>query len=158
MKIDLLKNHQQHIPILASWFKEASPDYFKDKSPDAIADEQFASRLNDNILPISFLAYEDEIPIGTVALLLESITTHKHLSPWLSGLHVHPEYRHKGIGLKLVQTVLEKATTLGFDSIYIGISKAEEHYIAQGWEVFEKVIFYGKPLTILRRNLIISEV
>lgn len=154
MKIDLLKNHRQHILTLAGWFKEASPDYFKDNSLDAIANEQFVSRLNDNTLPISFIAYEDEIPIGTVALLLESITTHKHLSPWLGGLHVHPEYRHKGIGSKLVRAGLEKAIVLGFDYVYAGVSKAEDHYISQGWEMYEKVVYYEKPLSILRRHLV----
>ena len=156
MKIDLLKHHQQHILTLASWFKEASPDYFKDQSLEAIAQEHFVSRLNDNTLPISFIAYEGEIPIGTVALLLESVTTHKHLSPCLGGLHVHPEYRHKGIGSKLVQAGLEKAIALGFDCVYAGISKAEDHYISQGWEVFAKVIYCETPLSILRRHLIFN--
>ncbi len=97
MEIDLLKKHQQHILTLASWFKEESPDYFKDKSLDDIAREQFVLRLNDDVLPASFIAYEGELPINTVALLPESITTHKHLNPWLDGLHVHPEYRHIGL-------------------------------------------------------------
>lgn len=154
MRIDLLKNHPQHIPTLASWFKEDSPDYFRDQSLEDIAVEHFASRLNDNTLPISFIAVEDEIPIGTVALLAESVTTHKHLSPWLGGLYVHTAYRHQGIGSKLVRTGMEKAIVSGFDSIYAGISKAEEHYISQGWEVLEKIVYYEKPLSILRRSLI----
>ena len=158
MKIALLKNHQQHIPTLASWFKEASPDYFKDVSLEAIANEHFVSRLNDNTLPISFLAYENEIPMGTVALLPESVTTHQHLSPWLGGLHVHPEYRHKGIGSKLVQAGLDKAIVLGYDWVYGGVSTAEGHYITQGWEVYEKVIYCEKPLSILRRRLVNGEV
>lgn len=154
MKIDLLKNHPQHIPTLASWFKEDSPDYFRDQSLAEIAAEHFASRLNDDVLPVSFLAYEDEIPLGTVALLAESVTTHKHLSPWLGGLYVHPAYRHKGIGSKLVRAGLEKAVALGFGSIYAGVSRAEQHYLSQGWEVFSRVTYYEKPLSILRRKLI----
>jgi GNAT superfamily N-acetyltransferase len=157
MKIDLLMNHRQHIPTLAGWFKEDSPEYFKDQSLETIAEEHFASRLNEDTLPISFLAYVDEVPVGTVALLAESVTTHQHLSPWLGGLFVHPEYRHQGVGLKLVRAGLEKARVLGFDSVYAGISQAEEHYISQGWEVFERVIYYEKPLSILRRSLIIED-
>ncbi len=158
MKIDLLQKHQQHILTLASWFKEESPDYFKDKSLDDIAQEQFVLRLNDDVLPVSLIAYEGELPIGTVALLPESITTHKHLNPWLGGLHVHPEYRHKGIGSKLVRAGLEKAIALGFGCVYAGVSKAEMYYISRGWEVFERITYYEKPLTILRRDLINIEV
>jgi predicted N-acetyltransferase YhbS len=130
MKIDLLKEHQQHIPTLAGWFKEEWSDYFEGQSLVAIAEAQFASRLNDRTLPISLLAYENERPMGTVAMLPESITTHTHLSPWLGGLHVHPSYRHEGVGSKLVRTGLEKAIDLGFDCIYAGISKAEDHYLS----------------------------
>jgi GNAT superfamily N-acetyltransferase len=91
--------------------------------------------------------------MGTVALLPESITTHKHLSPWLGGLYVHPPYRHKGAGSKLVRAGLERALGLGFDCVYAGISKAEDLYVSQGWEVMERVIYCEKPLTILRRDL-----
>jgi predicted N-acetyltransferase YhbS len=158
MKIDLLKEHRQHIPTLAGWFKEEWPDYFEGQSLEAIAEAQFVTRLNDRALPVSLLAYEDEHPMGTVALLPESITTHTHLSPWLGGLYVHPSYRHKGVGSKLVQAGLERALGLGFGCIYAGISKAEDHYLSQGWEVTERVIYYEKPLTILRRDLTDDEV
>lgn len=158
MKIDLLKYHQRHIPTLARWFKEEWSEYFADQPLDTIAEEQFVSRLNDSILPISFLAHENEIPIGTVALLPESVTTHKHLSPWLGGLYVHQEYRHKGIGSKLVEAGIEKAIVLGFDCIYAGISKAEDHYISQGWQISERVLYCDKPLSVLRRDLIKNEV
>lgn len=158
MKIDLLKNHQQHILTLASWFKEESPDYFRGKSLEAIAKDQFISRLNDNVLPISFIAYEGELPVGTIALSEASVTTHTHLSPWLAGLHVHPKFRHKGVGAKLVRAGMEKAFDLGFDCLYAGVSQAEDHYISQGWEIFEKVVYYGKPLSILKLNLVNGEV
>ena len=158
MKIDLLKDHQQHIPTLAGWFKEEWPDYFQGQSLEAIAEAQFASRLNDRTLPMSLLAYENEYPVGTVALLQESITTHKHLGPWLGGLYVHPSYRHKGVGSELVRAGLGRAQGLGFDCIYAGVSKAEDHYVSQGWEVTERVIYFDKPLTILRRDLTDGEV
>jgi GNAT superfamily N-acetyltransferase len=158
MKIDLLKNHQQHIPTLARWFKEESPDYFQDKSLEDVAQDQFMSRLNDDVLPVSFIAYEAELPVGTIALLEASVTTHDHLTPWLGGLHVHPEFRHRGIGSKLVQAGIEKAIALGFDYLYAGVSSAEDHYIARGWEIFEKLSYHGKPLSILRLDLVKGEV
>jgi GNAT superfamily N-acetyltransferase len=158
VKIDLLKNHPQHIPTFAIWFKEESPDYFKNVSLKTIAEEQFRSRLNEDILPISFIAYEGELPVGTIALLEESITTHRHLSPWLGGLHVRPEFRHQGIGASLVKAAVEKAIALGFDCLYAGVSRREDHYLAQGWELLEKVIYYRKPLSILRLKLGAGEV
>jgi GNAT superfamily N-acetyltransferase len=153
MKIDLLKYHPQHIPALAAWFKAESPEYFQNQSLEQIAHENFVARLNDEVLPISFLAHEGASPIGTVALLEESITTHRHLQPWVAGLHVDPAFRHRGVGMSLVQAAVERAIALGFPCLYAGISRAEEHYLARGWEVFEKVMYYGKPLSIIRLDL-----
>lgn len=153
MNIDLLKYHPQHIPVLARWFKEESPDYFKDQSVETIASEHFISRLNADVLPISFIAYQNEAPVGTVALLTESITTHRHLAPWLGALHVHPAFRHQGAGSKLVRAAVERARALGYERLYAGVGKAEGHYVAQGWEVCERVVYYQKPLSILRLDL-----
>lgn len=154
MKIDLLKHHPQHISVLARWFKEDSPDYFKDQSIETIAHEHFLPRLNEDVLPISFIAHENEAAVGTIAVLTESITTHKHLAPWLGGLYVRQDFRHRGIGSKLVHAAIETAFALGHERLYAGVGrKAEQLYVSQGWEVCERVIYYEEPLSILRLDL-----
>lgn len=158
MNIDLLKYHPQHIPTLAAWFKAESPDYFRGWSLEEIARQHFTSRLNEDALPISFLAHEGNSAVGTVALLVESISTHRHLRPWVGGLHVHPAFRHRGVGTNLVRAAAVKATALGHVCVYAGISEAREHYLARGWEVVEEVRYYGKELSIIRLKLADGEV
>jgi GNAT superfamily N-acetyltransferase len=153
VKIDYLANHRRHIQTLASWFKAENPDFFADSSLRDIEREHFESRLNRDSLPVSFIALADNSAVGTIALLLESITTHSHLSPWLGALHVHPEFRHQGIGMALVSHGLKKAGELGFDGVYVGISRAEERYISEGWRLLERVIYCEKPLSILKYEL-----
>ena len=150
VKIDYLVNHREHAPTFASWFMAEHPGFFGDASLSDVVREHFETRFNTDSLPISFIALSNEQAVGTIALLVESVTTHTHLTPWLGGLHVHPEFRHQGIGMSLVAHGLKKAAELGFDGVYAGISRAEERYIADGWRVQERVIYCGKPLSVMR--------
>ena len=150
VRIDYLVNHHEHILTLAGWFKAQDSDFFAQSSLSEIAREHFESRLNTDALPISFIALDALQPIGTIALLIESVTTHTHLSPWLGALYVLPEFRHRGIGMSLVAHAMSKAQGLGLSSVYAGVSRAEQRYIAEAWRVHERVVYHGKPLCILR--------
>lgn len=119
-----------------------------------VAREHFESRLKTDSLPISFIALVDSSPVGTIALLVESVTTHTHLTPWLGCLHVRDDFRHKGIGMSLVSHGLKKAAALGFSVVYAGISRAEERYVSDGWRVEERVIYCGKPLSVMSYDLL----
>jgi GNAT superfamily N-acetyltransferase len=149
VQIDYLVNHQTHIPTLASWFRDEHPDFFAGQTLSQVAREHFESRLRTDALPISFIALKHNLPVGTIALLVESVTTHTHLTPWLGGLHVRPDQRHKGIGMSLVAHGLQVARELGFDSLYAGINSGEESYLYEGWHVAERVMYCGKPLSIM---------
>src|SRR3712207_5391008 len=150
VRIDYLANHQGHISTLASWFKAHDAEYFARSSLTDVAREHFESRLNRDSLPISFVALTNGLPVGTIALLISSITTHTHLSPWLGALHVRRDYRHQGIGMSMVAHALKRARELGFDGVYAGISSAEDRYISDGWRVTERVMYCGKPMSIMR--------
>ncbi len=150
VRIDYLVNHRAHAATFASWFMAEHPDFFVGSTLDDVVREHFTPRLNTDSLPISFIALAGDEAVGTIALLVESVTTHTHLTPWLGGLHVHPEFRHKGIGMSLVAHGLRKAAELGFDGVYAGVSRAEERYVADGWRVMERVIYCGKPLSVMR--------
>lgn len=153
VRIDYLVNHRRHIPALASWFKAHDADFFADSSLSDVAREHFESRLNTDTLPISFIALVDDLPVGTIALLTESVTTHTHLRPWLGALYVHTDYRHQGIGMRLVAHALERARELGFDGVHAGVSRSEDRYISGGWSVRERVLYHGKPLSVMRYEL-----
>jgi GNAT superfamily N-acetyltransferase len=153
VQIDYLVNHQRHILTLASWFRDEHPDFFADRTLSQVAREHFESRLRTDSLPMSFIALKGNLPVGTIALLSESVTTHTHLTPWLGGLHVRPDHRHKGIGMSLVAHGLKMARELGFDGLYAGIGGGEERYLYEGWHVAERVMYCGKPLSIMRHEL-----
>lgn len=155
MRIDYLVNHQRHIPTLASWLKAQDAEFFAAFSLSDIAREHFESRLNTDSLPISYIALINDLPVGTIALLTSSVTTHTHLGPWLGALYVRPDHRHQGIGMRLVAQALKKARELGVGGVYAGISSsAEDIYTREGWRVTERVLYCGQPMSIMRYELL----
>lgn len=154
MKIAHLADHPQFTPTLAQWLLEESRDYFGEQTWADVATAIFQPRLNRDRLPLALVAFEDERPLGTISLSDESITTHKHLSPWLAALYVVESERHRGVATQLIAAALDEARRLGFVEVFIGISRAEEFYTARGWEILERVVYHSKPLTILQYDFL----
>jgi predicted N-acetyltransferase YhbS len=152
MRIDYLAEHPEFIPTLANWFLRESPDYYADKTWQDVA-ETFYERLNDNKIPLALVAFEDSQVFGTISLVKESISTRPNLTPWIAGLHVSEEQRHRGIGGQLIEAGVNEALRLSVERLYIGISKAEDYYTKLGWQTVERTIYYGKEIIIMRLDL-----
>jgi GNAT superfamily N-acetyltransferase len=152
MKIDYLAERPAFIPALSEWFLREWRDFYGDKTWEDVA-ETFHRRLNRSAVPLALVAFEGVRPLGTISLLEESISTRKHLTPWLGGLYVREEERRHGIGRQLIEAAVGEAGKLGIGQLFIGIRKAEDYYLKLGWEVFERMNYYGEEITIMRLDL-----
>ncbi len=152
MKIAYLADYRHFIPTLSRWFLAESPAYYKDKTWKDVA-ATLDERLNRARVPLTLVAYRDNQPLGTVSLVEESITTHRHLAPWLAGLHVAEAWRHQGIATELINALVNEAAAIGVERLYIGISRAEDYYSGRGWQTVDKIIYYDKPVTIMQLDL-----
>jgi predicted N-acetyltransferase YhbS len=152
MEIGYLADRPQFIPTLARWFFDESPDYFKGKTwRDAAA--FLEPRLNRDRIPLALVAFEGDKVMGTVSLAEESLPTHSHLTPWLAGLHVVEEFRHQGIATALVEALVKEAKRLRVETLYIGISRAEDFYFERGWQLVERIDFRGRTVTIMKLDV-----
>lgn len=156
MKIDYLAEHQDFIPTLSKWFLREWRDFYGDKTWETVA-EMFYERLNRAAVPLSLIAFEDDYPLGTISLLQESISTYKHLSPWLGGLYVREERRREGIGRRLIEAGAEEARKSGAEQIYIGIRRSEDFYKGFGWQTVDRTFYHDENITIMRFDLRPSE-
>lgn len=146
--IDPLCQHPEHLPLVARWIYDEfwvgkpgySPEFFEGLLRDA--------RDPDRI-PLSFLALVGEAPAGTVNLIQNDSPTRPHLYPWLAALVVVPEFRHRGIGTRLVGTVLENATRLGYRELFLG-TDLPEFYERLGGTVHERV---NETMRVMRFGL-----
>lgn len=68
IKIDLLKNHSDHIPALANiWHEILGKIWVPDVSVERIV-QRFNEHLNDSQLPITFVALDGDKPVGMCSL------------------------------------------------------------------------------------------
>ena len=156
MNIDYLAEYPAYIPALSQWFLREWRDFYGDKTWEDVAGT-FYQRLNRSRIPLALVAFEEDRPLGTISLLEESISTRKHLAPWLGGLYVREDARRHGIGKQLIEAAVGEARGLGIEQLFIGIRKAEDYYLQLGWEMVERMDYYGEDIAIMRLDLRHSE-
>ena len=156
LKVELLADHLEAVPSLREWFeREWAPYYGVDGPGDATTDLQ--ESCNRARLPIAVVAILGGEVAGTAALKVESVSTHKHLTPWLAALLVRPEFRRRGVAESLIAAIEEKAQELGFHSIYVGTGEGsgtpEFPLRKRGWKFVEKVPYLVSEVSIFQKTL-----
>jgi GNAT superfamily N-acetyltransferase len=86
-------------------------------------------------IPAVYIAFIDDVPVGTVALLRADLFSRQDLYPWMADLYVPAEHRNRGIGSALQDFVLAEAKKLGFDEIYL-YTPLKGYYEKKGWKFF----------------------
>jgi predicted N-acetyltransferase YhbS len=154
--VELLADHPQAIPILVEWFEREWAPYYGPGGPgDAHKDLLDACRRDE--LPVALVAISDGQICGTAALKAESVSTHKHLTPWLAALLVAPRFRRRGIGERLIAAIEEKAKQLGFHGLYVGTGEGsgtpESSIRKRGWAFVEKKPYFVSEVSIFQKAL-----
>jgi GNAT superfamily N-acetyltransferase len=72
------------------------------------------AQMNRDQLPIAWVAHANGQLIGTAALRVHDPEGREDLTPWLGGVFVASQCRHRGIGAALCATVEDAARTRGY--------------------------------------------
>ncbi len=125
----------------------------KDWQPDidtAQVGAKLKLHLNQDILPLTYIALDDSTAIGMASLVLDD-GIGNDIFPWLSSVCVSDNYRRRGIGKLLVDVIKRKAYTLGFRKLYAFAfdKKIADWYESIGWTKLEQSSLNGKPITIM---------
>ena len=156
LQIELLADHKEAIPILKEWFEQEWASYYSLDGPGN-AYKDIHDSCNRDELPIALVAISDGEVCGTAALKTESVSTHKHLTPWLAALLVVPEFRRRGVGEQLIAAIEKKASQLGFKCIYVGIGEGsgtpESSLRNRGWEFVEKGPYFVSEVSIFQKAI-----
>lgn len=154
IKIDLLKNHPQAIPVLANiWHEVLGKIWVPDISLEHVT-TKFADHLNDQDLPITFISLDDYIPAGMCSLR-ENDGIRPDLTPWLGSLVVDPTYQKQGLGKMLINVTVKKAKQLGFEKLYLFAfdPTIPEYYERLGWKKIGIDEFKSHPVTVMEIGL-----
>ena len=91
--IDLLKNHPKSIPKLAIIWHDVLGKTWVPDIPVSRVIERFNDHLNDKTLPLTFVAIENNMPVGMCSLR-ENDGIRPDLMPWLGSLVVDSAYSY----------------------------------------------------------------
>jgi predicted N-acetyltransferase YhbS len=151
--IDLLKNHQEAIPRLAQIAYELIGKIFVPDSTLEQAIERYHLHLNDQSLPLTFVALDEDKPVGMCSLR-ETDGIRPDLTPWLGSLVVALDYQRQGIAKQLMDTILAKAHELGFEKCYLFAFDLTipDYYARNGWVKIGMDQFKGHPVTVMEKT------
>ena len=150
IKIDLLKNHPDCIPELAAiWHQVLGRIWVPDISVERVI-ARFQEHLNANKLPLTFVAFCDDKPVGMCSLR-DNDGIRPDLAPWLGSLVVHPDYQREGIALRLINAMKQKAKQLGFSQLYLFAfdPTLPNYYSKLGWNVVGRDTFKEHEVTVM---------
>lgn len=154
IKIDLLKNHPQTIPTLARiWHEVLGKIWVPDVHVERVI-ARFSDHLNDQDLPITFVALDSDEPVGMCSLR-ENDGIRPGLTPWLGSLVVDPRCQKQGIGKMLADATVKKAKELGFEKVYLFAfdPAIPEYYERLGWKKIGTDEFKSRPVTVMEMSL-----
>ncbi|AOV07743.1 GNAT family N-acetyltransferase [Sporosarcina ureilytica] len=138
MKIDFLLNHPGKV-------KEVSEMIYKEfvmKTGSNMDFEdvfKYFANTKDNEFPITLIALENGMCLGTVSIFENDLKVRQKYKPWLGSLYTKPEFRGKGIGQKLVEKTINVVKELGFNELYLRTEDASDYYRNRGWTYVESL-------------------
>lgn len=154
IKIDLLKNHPDVIPVLANiWHEVLGKIWFPELTIQEIESLTY-DELNICDETTSFVALYDEIPVGFCTFKLKE-EFRPDLGPWLADVVVDPKYQKQGIGKMLVDVAVRQAKERGFKKLYLFAfdPTIPEYYKRLGWKKIGMDEFKSHPVTVMERAL-----
>jgi len=127
-------------PICAYW--SYATWYMSRDIPFTAVMNEYNRRSDAASYPYSFIALWGELPVGMVSVKESELAQREELSPWLSALYVSPEHREKGIGDRLIRTVIDDCRRKKVKRVFLfldsrNLARLERFYRNRGWIYYD---------------------
>jgi GNAT superfamily N-acetyltransferase len=149
IRVDLLKNHPQSIPMLASIWHEVLGKIWMPEIGIEEIEFLYHEELKSD-MPMTYIALDDEIPVASCTLESNG-GIRPDLEPWIGDLVVEPKYQKQGLGKMLIAIIIEKAKALGFEKLYLFTFDPTivEYYQRIKWKKIGMDEFKSHPVTVM---------
>lgn len=157
INIAYLRDYPQHLQLVAQWIFNEWGHYNPGSTLDK-AISKLTDHLNKDSLPMTFIALENDQPVGTCSLR-NNDGIRPDLTPWLGSLYVEPNFRGRGIGEKLIHTVINKAQNMKFQKLYLLAfdPTLPNWYRKLGWQGIGADVLNGYPVTVMERAILVEQ-
>jgi len=148
LQIEHLADHKGALPEIVRWVHNEWGHLMPDISYDKLV-TIFKERLTPHSIPETFVATIINEIVGTASIVPHNLSTRMDLSPWIAAVYVIPGYRNLGIGSTIVRAIMEEASILSLESIYLINPDQECFYANLGWQTLEKTPYRREVVTIM---------
>ena len=153
MIIQPLHAAPQHASRVTEWLWQA---FGGETLPQAFFASIVGHSQTPGALPITFIAAEGEMLLGTVGLWRCDLISRQDLYPWMAALYVAPEARGQGLAGKLQQHVIGYARTQGYSELFL-YSACRDFYERFGWQYIGEGLDYpASAVSLYRYDLSLS--
>ena len=152
VQVSYLADKPDFIPTLATGTLAQYAHLWPDRNL-AWRIDRLRAHLNRKNLPIAWVMHDGPTAFGMAALREADFDGFEHLTPWLSGVYVFPQYRGRGIGAALCAEVEREATRRGVSKLYLGTFDNQPWYSAMGWSMLESGTLRGLPCDVMCKPL-----
>jgi predicted N-acetyltransferase YhbS len=147
-----LADHRDLISLLATWFHREWGRRNPELTVDKIA-EHLEGRLHKNRLPLTFLAFRGNQPVGTASLKIREMEIYPQYAHWLGAVYVSLPFRHQGIGTQIVRHSISEAEKLGVTELYLYTRGSLSFYAQFGWRPLERPFYHGREVVVMKLTL-----
>lgn len=148
-KIEFLPDDHGLVSLVAGWIYQQwhrhRPSWSFEQSYQRVK-----ARAGRTEPPLTVVAFERGLPVGTATISLDDMSSHPELSPWMASLFVLPEQRGRGIGSALVERIHREFDRLGIKTAYLFTPDREAMYRRLGWRPVFSEEFRGELVSVMK--------
>lgn len=152
IRMDHLANHLHFIPVIAKW----QFDQWGYLHPDQTLDdriEKLKAMARRNEIPTTIIASNSQEVVGSASLVEYDMDTHKEWSPWLACAIVNSKFRSQGVGIAMVQRIIDEARLLKIKKVYLYTFDKQDFYGRLGWKLIVNDFYREHQVTIMERHI-----
>jgi len=148
MNIAYLADHPQHIPTLAAWHY-GQWGHLNPGDSILARIERLRKHTGRPGIPTTLIAVENEIVLGAAGLVVNDLSSHPHLTPFLASVYVAPEHRGRGVASALVHQMMAVVQELELPTFYLITTDQQRLYGRLGWVAQGEVEYRGEAVTLM---------
>ena len=151
MKLGLLADHKEAVPIIAEWYYDEWA-YLPEENSIKKIRQNLQRYLNTDKIPLMIIARNEQEILGTAQLKFREMTIYPEKEHWLGGVYVSKNQRGKRIAEKIILEVISHAKKLGVVKLYLQTENLSGGlYKRMGWEPLEKVNYNGRRVLVMEK-------
>jgi len=152
LKIRDLKDHPQEVQTIVKWTYDEWAS-FAGRTYEQIF-HSFRTGIEKEGLPISLIALYDNQPVGVANLREKDIIDfYPGTTPWICGVFVKDEARHRGIATALCKAFEQVAKKMGYSTLYLATEYENSLYHKMGYKTFHIYDHKGQILYVAKLEL-----